>query len=133
MWTRCACLTAGWSNSKSAGNASQTLAKKTRRTFESGTDYKDRSSRTWIQCLQVAGKRIGAIGFAGAVRSRIDCRAALAMLAAVSLERAESFQAASAAAATSQMETLRSAIVDAFAHQFKTPLGRYPDRRRRHS
>jgi two-component system sensor histidine kinase KdpD len=48
--------------------------------------------------------------------------APLSMLAGAALERAQSFQAASAAAATSQAETLRSAIVDAFAHEFKTPL-----------
>ena len=38
------------------------------------------------------------------------------------IQRAHSFKAASEAAAAAQVEVLRSAILDAFAHQFKTPL-----------
>jgi len=104
-----------------AGNVSQTLAEKTRTAYDEGRDYQDEPSRTWIQCLQVAGKRIGAIGFQGLSDPELMA-APLSMLAGAALERAESFQTASAAAAISQVETLRSAIVDAFAHEFKTPL-----------
>jgi two-component system sensor histidine kinase KdpD len=104
-----------------AGNASQSLAEKTRNAYELGRDYKDQPSRTWVQRLQVAGRYIGAIGFEGLADAE-SMAAPLSMLAGASLERAESFRAASEAAATSQLETLRTAIVDAFAHQFKTPL-----------
>src|SRR5208283_5594726 len=47
---------------------------------------------------------------------------ALAGLAASALERSRSFRAAAASAAHAQAETLRSAILDALAHEFKTPL-----------
>lgn len=106
---------------ETAGEVSQSLPEKTREAYREGRDYKDDPSRTWVQCLQVAGKRIGAIGFEG-LSDAESMAAPLSMLAGAALERAESFQTASAAAATSQVETLRSAIVDAFAHQFKTPL-----------
>jgi two-component system sensor histidine kinase KdpD len=44
------------------------------------------------------------------------------MLAAAMIQRAHYFETASKAAAAAQVEVLRSAILDAFAHQFKTPL-----------
>jgi len=112
---------AGAAKLEIAGNASQSLAERTRNAYELGRDYKDEPSRMWIQCLQVAGRRIGAIGFQG-LSDAESMAAPLSMLAGAALERAESFRAASAAAAESQVESLRSAIVDAFAHQFKTPL-----------
>jgi two-component system, OmpR family, sensor histidine kinase KdpD len=104
-----------------AGDPSQSLAEGTLNAYELGRDLVDPSSRISIQCLHIAGKRIGAIGFQG-LSDAESMAAPLAMLTGAALERALSFQAASAAAATSQAEILRSAIVDAFAHQFKTPL-----------
>lgn len=104
-----------------AGAASQGLSERTKEAFETGRDFTDETSRTTVKCLQVAGRRIGAVGFRG-LSDAESMAAPLAMLAGAALERAESFETASAAAATSQVETLRTAIVDAFAHQFKTPL-----------
>jgi two-component system sensor histidine kinase KdpD len=104
-----------------AGSPGQGLVEKTRNAYELGRDSKDQPSPIWIQCLQVAGRRVGAIGFQG-LSDSASIAAPLAMLAGAALERAESFQAASAAAAASRVESLRSAILDAFAHQFKTPL-----------
>src|SRR5262249_55094841 len=46
----------------------------------------------------------------------------LAALASSHLERTHSFVHASRAAATAQTESYRSAILDALAHEFKTPL-----------
>jgi two-component system sensor histidine kinase KdpD len=104
-----------------AGDLSQSLGERTRNAYELGRECEDRQSRISIQCLHVAGRRIGAIGFQG-LSDAESMAAPLSMLAGASLERAQSFQTASAAAATSQAEILRTAIVDAFAHQFKTPL-----------
>ena len=47
---------------------------------------------------------------------------ALAALAVAALERAGAFRSATTAAAHDETETLRSAILDALAHEFKTPL-----------
>ncbi len=46
----------------------------------------------------------------------------LASLAGLAFEKARAFRAASLAAATVESETLRTAILDALAHEFKTPL-----------
>jgi len=106
---------------ETAGGPSRSLTERTRNAYETGSDYEDRPSRTSIRCLHVAGRRIGAIGFQGLADAE-SMAAPLSMLAGATLERALQFQAASAAAATSQAEILRTAIVDAFAHQLKTPL-----------
>jgi len=58
--------------------------------------------------LHVGGRRIGAIGFQGLADAE-SMAAPLSMLAGATLERALQFQAASAAAATSQAEILRTA------------------------
>lgn len=104
-----------------AGDPSGSLAERTRNAYEMGRDCEDQASRTSIRCLHVAGRRVGAIGFRGLADAE-SMAAPLSMLAGATLERALQFQAASAAAATSQAEILRTAIVDAFAHQLKTPL-----------
>ena len=44
-------------------------------------------------------------------------------MAATALERARSFRESAQASAAAESETLRSAILDALAHEFKTPLG----------
>jgi two-component system sensor histidine kinase KdpD len=104
-----------------AGDPSQSLVAMTRQAYELGQGHDDPPSGTWVHDLQVAGSRIGSLGFQG-LSDTETLAAPLSLLAGATLERAQSFHAASAAAATSQVETLRSAIVDAFAHQFKTPL-----------
>ena len=46
----------------------------------------------------------------------------IASLAAIALERARSFEKESRAEAARQTEQLRTAVLDALAHAFKTPL-----------
>jgi len=104
-----------------AGNAAALLARATADAYASGTDRQDVSLDVSVHCLKVAGKRVGAIGFQGLPDMEF-LAGPLSALAAASLERGHALQAASAASAISQAEILRTAIVDAFAHQFKTPL-----------
>jgi two-component system sensor histidine kinase KdpD len=106
---------------ETAGNPGPELVQKTRHAYESGIESADQVARTLVRCLYVAGKRIGSIGFHG-LADADSMAAPLSTLAGAAMERADSFQMASSAAAISQVETLRTAIVDAFAHQFKTPL-----------
>jgi len=91
-----------------AGDPSRGLAERTRNAYDTGSEYEDRPSRTSIRCLHVGGRRIGAIGFQGLADAE-SMAAPLSMLAGATLERALQFQAASAAAATSQAEILRTA------------------------
>ncbi len=75
----------------------------------------------YVRCLRVAGKLTGAVGFEG-LNDAESTVGSMATLTAGTLDRARSYQAASEAAAATQAETLRSALLDAFAHEFKTPL-----------
>jgi two-component system, OmpR family, sensor histidine kinase KdpD len=85
-----------------------------------GNDYVDDSGIA-IRCLRTGGALIGAIGFEG-LEEPNALAGPLAVLAAAMVQRAGSFLQASEAAAATQVEVLRTAILDAFAHRFKTPL-----------
>jgi two-component system sensor histidine kinase KdpD len=64
---------------------------------------------------------VGAIGFEGLRDSKLTAPP-LAALTAAHLERCHAFRAATNAAAHADAEMLRSAILDALAHEIKTPL-----------
>jgi len=103
------------------GNSEHALSDRTREAYISDSDYLDEGAKTAVRCLRVSGQPIGAAGFEGLARAE-SISGPLAVLAAAMVQRAHSFTAASEAAAAAQIEVLRSAILDAFAHQFKTPL-----------
>jgi len=63
----------------------------------------------------------GSIGFEG-LRNPHVTAPALASLATAALERGQVFRSATSAAAHAEAEILRAAILDALAHEFKTPL-----------
>jgi two-component system sensor histidine kinase KdpD len=102
------------------GESQHGLSQKTREASEKVRDFRDADGWLHVHCVRVDGKPVGAIGFEG----RFEDEAAvepLFALAATAFERALSFRSASMAAAAAQAEMLRSAILDAFAHEFKTP------------
>jgi two-component system sensor histidine kinase KdpD len=119
---RAACLfdaTAG--EAQVDGDSESGLAGLTQRAFVERRDYDDPSSQVHVRCLRVAGKITGAVGFEG-LNDAESTIGSLATLTAGTLDRALSYQAANEAAAATQAEILRSALLDAFAHEFKTPL-----------
>ena len=103
------------------GEAIRGLAEKTKEAALLGHDAEDRESAVSIRLMKVAGRTLGAVGFQG-LAGPDSVSGHLSMLAAATIERAQSFQAATAASAATQAEALRTAFVDAFAHQFNTPL-----------
>ena len=103
------------------GESRHHVAELTRSAYDRGSDFDDEERGIAIRCLRSAGTAIGAIGFEG-LENAASMAGPLAMLAAAMVQRAHSFKQASEAAAATQLEVLRSAILDAFAHQFKTPL-----------
>jgi two-component system sensor histidine kinase KdpD len=78
-------------------------------------------AHTWAHVLRLGSKPVGAIAFSG---PELDLPAVepIASLAAIALERARSFENESRADAARQAEQLRTAVLDALAHAFKTPL-----------
>jgi two-component system, OmpR family, sensor histidine kinase KdpD len=102
-------------------NCPNSLADQTRAAYSSGREREDVDSGTSIRCLRAAGKTIGAIGFEGLQEKELMA-GPLSALTAAMLERAHAFRHASHAAAAAQTELFRGAILDALAHEFKTPL-----------
>jgi two-component system sensor histidine kinase KdpD len=103
------------------GDSESGLADKTRDAYIRGIDVDEEKTRTSIRCLRFSGRLTGAIGFQG-LPDAADTAGALTALTATFLERTSAFRKASAASAAEQAEVYRSAVLDALAHEFKTPL-----------
>ena len=104
-----------------AGDFFQDLPEATRDSCVSGKDYQSPDGAVTVICIQSGRTTMGAVGFEGSFDDASVPRA-LAVLAATAVDRGREFRNATRAAADAQAETLRSAILDAFAHEFKTPL-----------
>ena len=104
-----------------AGEACDELEKKTAEAFIHRRNCENHQNGVWARCIRVGDRTIGAIGFEGLQDPDLTA-GPLAALAAAHLERTHSFLHASRAAAAVQAESYRSAILDAPAHEFKTPL-----------
>jgi two-component system sensor histidine kinase KdpD len=103
------------------GEPRHRLAEMTARAYADHQDNSDANDDLSIRCLHVAGTLKGAIGFESGLDVEFPADP-LSLLAATTLERAHSFRDSATAAAVAQAEILRSAILDALAHEFKTPL-----------
>jgi two-component system, OmpR family, sensor histidine kinase KdpD len=103
------------------GDSQPGLADRTRTAYISQQDSDDVPSAIFIRTLRAAGKTMGAIGFDGLHDAELTA-GPLTELAAAVLERARVFRDASHADAAAQVEAFRGAILDALAHEFKTPL-----------
>ncbi|HXJ44214.1 MAG TPA: ATP-binding protein, partial [Bryobacteraceae bacterium] len=97
------------------------LAVKAREAYISCADGDDPVNRFCVRCIRVAGKVTGAIGFENLQNPDLSALL-LVTLTAATLERAKAFQTASRATAEIKAETFRTAVLDALAHEFKTPL-----------
>jgi two-component system sensor histidine kinase KdpD len=96
---------------------------KTRDGYIRGLDLDELENDILVRCIQLGSRFQGAIGFQGlADREPAVTATALTALTATLLERMTAFREASAAKAAAQAEVYRSAILDALAHEFKTPL-----------
>jgi two-component system sensor histidine kinase KdpD len=103
-----------------AGISGGDLAAKTRDGYISGRDATYAREGIEVCCLRKRGALLGAIGFEG-LRDP-ELAPAMASLVASAIERSRMFQNAATAVANEHAEALRSAVLDALAHEFKTPL-----------
>ena len=71
--------------------------------------------------VRLGGQALGNLGLAGPLPSEAVLNA-VAYLVAIGIERARALEEASHAEAARQSEVLKSALLDALAHDFKTPL-----------
>lgn len=86
-----------------------------------GTQFHDAATRSTISSVRLGGEPIGSIAIQGASLSDTALQA-LANLVAIGLERVRSQEAANRAEAARQSQELKSTLLDAIAHEFKTPL-----------
>jgi two-component system sensor histidine kinase KdpD len=103
------------------GDSASGLADRTRATYISRRDSDDVVTGVFARPLRAAGNTMGAVGFEGLPDAGLTA-GPLTALAATILERAHVFREASHADAAAQAEVFRGAILDALAHEFKTPL-----------
>ena len=97
------------------------LGERTRDAYIMGKDVNEVESGTALRCFRASGKATGAIGFLGLADTE-GLAGPVTALAAAAIQRGEAAREAANAAAEARVETLRSAILDALAHEFKTPL-----------
>jgi two-component system sensor histidine kinase KdpD len=79
-------------------------------------------SAALIVPVRLGGRSLGSLGIAGSARISEVALQAIAQLVAIGLERARAQQAAARTEAARQNEQLKSTLLDALAHEFKTPL-----------
>lgn len=81
----------------------------------------DSATAVFMLPIRLGGEPIGSIALSGIAVSD-TALVSVANLVAIALERARSLEAASRAEAARQSEELKSMLLDAVAHEFKTPL-----------
>jgi len=96
-------------------------AGKLRDTALHGTVFHDATTKTTIIPISLGGQPIGSLGIQGSQISETALHA-IGNLAAITLERAHAQNVATRAEAARQSEELKSTMLDALAHEFKTPL-----------
>jgi len=95
--------------------------RQTRDTYFLGADTYDPQMRSWYCVIRLGLRPVGGLALNGTEMTRLAATA-LASLSGVALERARALQRESHAQAARQTEQLRTAVLDALAHEFKTPL-----------
>jgi len=103
------------------GSAQSRLAERTRDAYSAGSDSHDIAAGISIRCLRLGSNLKEAIGFEG-LKDAEETVGHLAALMSAHLQKTMALRSASTASAAAQAEVYRSAILDALAHEFKTPL-----------
>jgi len=86
-----------------------------------GTLFRDDAKRSVITSVRLGAQPIGSLGIYG-VKLSDSALQGLSNLVAIGLERKRVQDAASRAEAARQSDELKSTLLDALAHEFKTPL-----------
>jgi two-component system, OmpR family, sensor histidine kinase KdpD len=86
-----------------------------------GTFFRDEAARSVITSVRLGAQPIGSLGLRGLDLSDSALQG-LANLVAIGLERNRAQASASRAEAARQSDELKSTLLDALAHEFKTPL-----------
>jgi two-component system sensor histidine kinase KdpD len=94
---------------------------KLRQAAVQGTLFQDAESQTVVTAIRLGGEPIGSIALRGMPLSD-GALHALSNLVAIGLERVRNQEMANRVEAARQSQELKSTLMDAIAHEFKTPL-----------
>ena len=97
------------------------VAEKLKQVALQGTLLHEEAARTVVTAVRLGGEPIGSLAVRGSSLSDTALQA-IANLVAIGLEKMRGQEAASRAEAARQSEELKSTLLDAIAHEFKTPL-----------
>lgn len=89
--------------------------------YYSNNDKFEPALECWFCALRLGARPVGGLALCGCNLSSLTATA-LASLTAIALERRRSFDREFRAEAAREAEQLRTAVLDALAHEFKTPL-----------
>lgn len=88
--------------------------------FDAGADRDDAHTQTRMRILRTSSGPAGALVLRGQTSALVAD--ALASLSAIAIDRRQSFDKEDRAESARRSEQLRAAVMDALAHEFKTPL-----------
>ena len=106
---------------RTLGTSRAGLPGKTRDAYILSIDKDDPKTGVSVRRLQAGGKVTGSIGFEGLAEPAFTA-GPLTALAITLIARAQALRKAAESAAATQVEVYRAAVLDALAHEFKTPL-----------
>jgi two-component system, OmpR family, sensor histidine kinase KdpD len=104
-----------------SGEASPGVRQRTRDAYLLDADTFASAQKRRFCVLRLGSRPVGALALCGADMTPLTATA-LASLAAIALERARTLKKQNHAEAARQAEQLRTAVLDALAHKFRTPL-----------
>jgi two-component system sensor histidine kinase KdpD len=104
-----------------SGDLAPGIDQRTRDTYLRDSDTFSSAEQSWFCVLRLGVRPVGALTLCGTEMTLLTATA-LASLGAIVLERARALAKQNHAEAARQAEQLRTAVLDALAHKFKTPL-----------
>ncbi|MBZ5611459.1 MAG: DUF4118 domain-containing protein [Acidobacteriia bacterium] len=104
-----------------SGDPTPGIEQRTREAYFADADTFISTERSWLCILRLGVRPVGALALCGTEMKSLTATA-LASLGAIALERARTLEKQYHAEAARQAEQLRTAVLDALAHKFKTPL-----------
>jgi two-component system sensor histidine kinase KdpD len=104
-----------------SGNPPDGTALRARDSYLLNSNQLDPEEKIWFCVLRLGVQPVGGLALCGTGMSELAATA-LASLGAITLERARSLEKQYQAEAARRAEQSRTAVLDALAHQFKTPL-----------
>jgi two-component system sensor histidine kinase KdpD len=103
------------------GDPAPRAGQRPREIYLSNSDTFALPEKSWFCALRLGAQPVGGLALCGTEMTQLTATA-LASLGAIALERARALEKQNHAEAARQAEQLRTAVLDALAHKFKTPL-----------